>query len=171
MIRPRWLILLALAFGCTRPAAGPNPAPVPNLAGQRVLVLPIQSSRTGDSASASLVAALRSAQPRAIWIGPAELQRALARLPGFAADPAALPHDPLLHHGDRRAGEPLASEIRRFSALADARWVLLPREARFVNATSRITAALLDARTGVVLWTGDAENAAGLVRHLVGPAH
>lgn len=170
-MRLSWPVLLLLAVGCTRPPTGPGPAPALNLAGQRVLVLPVQASKAGDSASASLVAALRSAEPGAVWIGPAELNRALARLPGFAADPAALPHDPLLHHGDRRAGEPLASELRRFSALADARWVLLPREARFMNASSRITAALLDARTGVVLWTGDAESIAALVRHLVAQAH
>lgn len=165
------VLLLVLAVGCARPSPALVPAPAPNFAGQRVLVLPIQGGTPHDSSSPELVTLLRVAQPRATWVGGAELDRALARLPGFAADPAALPHDPLVHHGDRRAGEPLASELRRFSALTDARWVLLPREARFVNAPSRITAALIDARTGAVLWAADAENAAALVRYLVGSAH
>ena len=169
MIRCGWLALLLLTLGCGRATSGPIPAPVPNLAGKRVLVLPIQGSNGPDSASARLVAALRTAEPQAIWIGPAELNRALARLPGFGANPASLPHDPLVHHNDRRAGEPLASALRRFSALADARWVLLPREARFVNAPARITASLLDARTGVVLWAGNGENIAAVAHHFSGP--
>lgn len=169
-MRRAGFLLLAVVLACARPASSPSAAPPFSLAGQRVLVLPIQNARGHAERSDSLLAALQRGEPRAVWMRPADLQRALRRLPAFAADPAALPHDPLVHHGERRAGEPLASELRRFSALADARWVLLPREAQFVNASPRVSAALLDARTGVVLWAGDAEDPSTLAARLLGPA-
>lgn len=169
MTRLAGLLLLTVVLACAGPSSSPPPTAPFSLAGQRVLVLPVQNAHEPDGGSDSLLAALQRYEPRAIWIGPADLQRALRRLPAFAADPAALPHDPLVHHGDRRAGEPLASELRRFSALADARWVLLPRKAQFVNASPRISAALLDARTGVVLWAGHAEEPSTLAARLLGP--
>ena len=172
MIRQRvWLACVALLVGCGRPAAPARKASPPlNLAGQRVLVLPVQGAAAQDSISDVVLGSLRAGEPAATWIGPSELRRALARAPGYAADPRTLPADPLLHHGDRRAADPLAGQLRRLAALVDARLALLPREARFVNASSRVTAALLDTRTGVVLWTGDADDAAALATRLVGHA-
>ena len=160
---------LAWLAACGRPAVpAPKVSPPMNLAGQRVLVLPVQNAAAQDSISEAVLGSLRAREPAATWIGPGELRRALARAPGYAVDPRTLPADPLLHHGDRRATDPLASQLRRLAALVDARLAFLPREARFVNAASRVTAALLDTRTGVVLWTGDADDAAALATRLVG---
>ncbi|MBA2243662.1 MAG: hypothetical protein H0W11_01810 [Gemmatimonadetes bacterium] len=68
----------------------------------------------------------------------------------------------MLQHREPRVTEPLAGELRRYSALMDARLVLLLREARFARAADadvgnlRIGAVLLDARSGRVLWWGEA---------------
>lgn len=108
---------------------------------------------------AELLFALRERGPGVTWIGPGELRRALRRSPGYAGDPGALPADPRLERGELSVAGALAGELRRLAALADARWVLLPGEAR-VSSTGtapgevRIAASLIDARSGNVLWSG-----------------
>lgn len=142
--------------------------PTMELAGQRVLVLPAQSVTEGEGGArttAELLFALNERNPRVTWVAPGELQRALQRLPTYAADPDSLPADPLMDHGERRAVDPLASVLRRYAALMDTRYVLLPREVYFTPGSSgagelRISAALLDARTGDVIWRGDGAGAA-----------
>ncbi|HEX7240808.1 MAG TPA: hypothetical protein VF263_11115 [Longimicrobiaceae bacterium] len=133
-----------------------------------MLVLPVQAV-TGLSAEAEgrlggeLMFALGERAPKITWVSPEELQRAVSRSPGFAGDPRSLPADPLLHHRERRAVEPLAGELRRYSALTDARLVLVPQAAAFVPGAAgeggrvRLAAAMIDARTGGVVWWGEAE--------------
>ncbi|HEX2188812.1 MAG TPA: hypothetical protein VHG51_07945, partial [Longimicrobiaceae bacterium] len=116
-----------------------------------------------DRLERELLFALGEREPRATWIAPEVLERALRRSPGFAGSPRTLPADPLVHHRERRAVEPLAGELRRYAALTDVRLVLLPRAASFARAEGaaegrvRIDAALIDARSGDVLWWGEAE--------------
>ncbi len=117
--------------------------------------------------NAEILFALGERDDRVVWIPPAELQRALRRSPAYAAAPEALPADAVLQRREPRVSEPLASELRRYSALMDARLVLLLREARFARSGDaelgnlRIGAALLDARSGQVLWWGEAVAEAG----------
>lgn len=168
-------VLAACAPAARAPADAPEPAAPPaasapalRLAGMRVLVLPFQQvsglpAGADERLGRELLFALGEREPRVTLVAPDVLERALRRSPGFAADPRALPADPLMHHRERRAVEPLAGELRRYAALTDARLVLLPRSATFTRADGaaegrlRIDAALLDARTGDVVWWGEAE--------------
>lgn len=182
MKRPRRVVLLALGAvlaGCASAgaeargeaaAAAPPAASAPalRLAGQRILVLPVQAAGglpadTPERLGRELLFALEEREPRATLVTPEALERALRRSPGFAADPRALPADPLVHHRERRAVEPLAGVLRRYAALTDVRLVLLPRAVAFARTGEaeegrvRIDAALVDARTGDVVWWGEAE--------------
>lgn len=168
---PSVFFLLALpACGGPRAAPGPAPAPAPvampamDFGGQRVLILPVQAAEgvgTRDEATSELVFALTERDARTQWVTPEQLRRALRGTPGYAADPGALPSDLYLHHGERTIVDPLASIVRRYSALADARVVLIPRAARWMAGAGggrvRMTAAVVDARNGRVVWHGDAE--------------
>lgn len=160
-----------LLASCARPAP---PGLVPEqtrpplaLGGQRVLVLPfgLAAGAFPERIDAEFGFALEERNTSVEWISADELRAVLRRSPGVAPDPGVLPQDPLLHHGERRAIEPLASTVRRYAALVDARWVLLPRGAGWTEDTAgsralRLGAALLDARTGNVLWWGAVERAA-----------
>jgi len=169
----RAIFLLALvlaACGGPRAAAGPAPIPAPvampamDLGGQRVLILPVQAAEgvgTRDEATSELVFALAERDARTQWVTPEQLRRALRAAPGYAADPGALPDDPYIHHGERSIVDPLGGIVRRYSALADARVVLIPRAARWMPGSGggrvRMTAAVVDARSARVIWHGDAE--------------
>ncbi len=168
-----WLagvVTALLTLGCASrgPSAERTAASPPlHLGGQRVLVLPLQNiiglPHDGrERLNAEILFALGERDDRVVWIPPAELQRALRRSPAYAATPEALPADAVLQRREPRVSEPLASELRRYSALMDARLVLLLREARFARTDDtdlgslRIGAVLLDARNGQVLWWGEA---------------
>ena len=137
-----------------------------DLGGQRVLILPVQAS-TGlqfnrEEMTTELVAALRARDTRTQWIDPARLRRSLASSPNFAPDPAALPNDRYEVHGERRIQGPLADAVRRYMALTEARLVLIPRTATLMTPDSgaafvRMNAAVVDARTGYVIWYGEAD--------------
>lgn len=150
------------------PGAAPVPAPVAmpamDLGGQRVLILPVQAAEgvgTRDEATSELVFALAERDARTQWVTPEQLRRALRGAPGYAADPGALPDDPYIHHGERSIVDPLGGIVRRYSALTDARVVLIPRAARWMPGSGggrvRMTAAVVDARSARVIWHGDAE--------------
>ncbi len=172
----RFFVLLALA-ACAPPRPAPTAAPPPpppvsstaamDFGGQRVLILPVQSAEavgTRDEVTSELVFALKERDERTQWVTPDQLRRALRGAPGYAADPGTLPDDAYLHHGERTIVDPLGSVVRRYSALADARVVVIPRAARWVEGPAggrvRMSAAVVDARNGRVLWFGDAEGEA-----------
>ena len=167
--------ILLLAAGCTPPPA-PAPASLPepqrsyppvDFGGQRVLILPLQAADglpgTREEMTRELIFALTERDARTVWITPDQLRSALRRTPGYAEDPGALPADAFQHHGDYYIQEPLASVVRRYSAITDARLVLIPRAARWVpwpdqpGGRVRFAAAVVDARTGVLVWMGEAD--------------
>ncbi|CAN5819859.1 hypothetical protein BH23GEM3_BH23GEM3_10830 [soil metagenome] len=167
------LVLLASAACAPRVPSAERPAAVPavHLGGQRVLVLPVQAGPGSgadevSSLNSEILFALEERDPRVTWVAPGELRQALRRAPALAGSPDALPADRLLHHGERRMVEPLASELRRYAALTDVRLVLLTRLARPTTgdaaAPARLDAALLDARTGNVVWWTQLDGEAGL---------
>lgn len=168
------LVLLAGCGGGPRPDPGvpaPPTAVAPmDLGGQRVLILPLQSSAglhvNREAATVELVAALRERDTRTQWIDPARLRRSLAQSPTFAPDPAALPNDAYRLHGERRIQGPLADAVRRYMALTEARLVVIPRGATLRtlddgSVVVRLDAAVVDARTGLVVWFGEAEGTPG----------
>lgn len=175
------LALAALLAACTPPpktapptSAGEAGTPAVSVAprdlgGQKVLILPVQAApgiaAGREAVTTELVFAIGERDSRTQWLAPDRLRRALSRSPGYAPDPSGLPGDAYLHHNERRIVEPLAGAVRRYSALMDARLVVIPREARFVPSASgqggtvRIGAVVVDARTGHVVWYGAADGA------------
>ncbi len=171
-VRPAFFVLALALAACGGPRTADPSAPAPAVAmpamdfgGQRVLILPVQAAEgvgTRDEATSELVFALTERDVRTQWVTPEQLRRALRGSPGFAADPGALPDDPYIHHGERSIVDPLGGVVRRYSALTDARVVLIPRAARWVRGAGtggrvRMTAAVVDARSARVIWHGDAE--------------
>lgn len=164
------LLAAAAACGGREPAPGHvapaiSVAPM-DLGGQRVLILPVQASSglqfTREDVTADFVAALRARDTRTQWIDPARLRRSLAASPNFAPDPAALPNDRYEVHGARRIQGGLGDAVRRYMALTEARLVVIPRAAVLVSPDSapafvRMSAAVVDARTGFVVWHGEAD--------------
>lgn len=166
------LAVLAAACGGSKQRVPPG-QPVPavavapmDLGGQRVLILPVQAS-TGlqfnrEEVTSELVNALRARDTRTQWVDPARLRRSLASSPNFAPDPAALPNDRYEVHGERRIQGGLADAVRRYMAITDARLVVIPRSATLVSPDSapafvRMNVAVVDARTGFVIWFGEAD--------------
>lgn len=172
---PLCAALLAACGGrAAPPAAGPAPAPVVEPAravapmdfgGQRVLVLPVQAAEGvagRDAATAEVLFALGERDSRTQWVSPEQLRSALRRAPGYAADPGTLPDDAYQHHGERYIVDPLGGVVRRYSALTDARVVVIPRAVRWIADAAgggrvRVTAAVIDARNGRVVWYGEAD--------------
>jgi hypothetical protein len=148
--------------------------PALHLEGQRVLVLPLQEALPGFERSAmdeALFEALQARQPRTTWIGPAELRRAVRRSPGFAESPDALPIETLRSPREADVAEALAGPLRRYSALTDARLVLLPLHLRMVGESPQtvpmtvLSAVVIDVRMARVIWRGE-----GRVEGEPGPA-
>jgi hypothetical protein len=152
-------------------APPPHEAPPLGLGGKRVLIAPVQAGEgVGEAVRARLEAeltfALAERDPQVVWAKPEDLRRALGRTPGFAADPDHLPGDSYLHHGARYVTEPLLGTLRRYSALTDVRLILVPYRATFLppeaaasERSLRLDAALVDVRSGDLLWWGAAEAA------------
>ena len=137
-----------------------------DLGGQRVLILPVQSASgvpfNREIITEEILAAIHARDTRTQWIDPARLRRSLASSPNFAPDPAALPNDRYEVHGQRRIQGPLADALRRYMALTEARLVVVPRSAMLMTPDSgaafvRLNAAVVDARTGFVVWFGEAD--------------
>ena len=139
------VVLLAFAWGCggqARPAAGPAPAPGPRpatsvaamqLAGQKVLVLPMQAAsgvgQPRDAITREILFALGERDAATQWIDP----------------------------------ERLRGVLRRYSALMDVRLVLIPQSAQWLPSADgtggvvRITATMIDTRSSNVVWWGEAD--------------
>ena len=159
---------LAPAAAQGEDAADKPPAAVAamDLGGQKVLILPVQHvsgvGATRDQVTAEVVFALGEWDARTSWVTPTQLRSALRRTPGYAPDPAALPQDAYLHHGERYVRGALASQLRRYTALMDTRLALVLREAAFLPAAEgggrvRLSAAMIDSRNGGVVWYGEAD--------------
>jgi hypothetical protein len=167
------LLAVAVSGACGGRKQTPPGQPAPavavapmDLGGQRVLILPVQASSglhfTREDVTTELVAALRERDTRTQWIDPARLRRSLAASPNFAPDPAALPNDRYEVYGERRIQGGLADAVRRYMALTEARLVVIPRSATLVSPDSapafvRLNLAVVDARTGFVVWYGEAD--------------
>ncbi len=179
------LFVSPLAAQTTRSVAPPVASPVApaahpleRLAGEQMLVLPVQyltfadslgwsqgapSSRTYlNTVDDEIAFALTQRGLKGRWTLAPELIRAVARNQGYAPDPR------MLAAGDIRSGqksaewqlrEPLASQLRSLIALTDARYVLFPVEMRLVGSNgvghAMLHLVIIDVRRSQVQWSGD----------------
>lgn len=157
------------------PTPGTSTGVVPNLESQAVMVLPIQieqgvpSSADGDR---ELGFALAERGPSVNWLFPDTLRTITGRNPGIDVRLEGLPVGIFLRMQVERIGDPLFGQIRRLNALTSAPLVLIPVRLRYRSTpvavgdrvfepAMELTAALLHARTGRVLWFGVVDGATG----------
>jgi hypothetical protein len=157
---------------------GQSSHPLERLAGEQMLVLPVQYLTFADSLGWSQEApssraylntvdeeiafALAQRGLQGHWTLSPELIKSVARNPGYAPDPRSLAAGEV-RWGQKEAGwelhEPLASQLRALLALTDARYVLFPVEMRFTGSNGAGHAMLhlvvIDARRSQVQWSGD----------------
>lgn len=157
------LLLAALSAACGgRTADPPGPGTTsgfpPDLRGRRVLVLPVQQNLgvRGDP-DAELAFGLRDRDVTVTWIFPDEVEEVMQRSPGIPAEVRGLPVGQFLMAEVQRVGDPLYGNLRRLSALVAADAVLLPVQMSLESEpgpqpTVRVWTALIEARSGRVLW-------------------
>ncbi len=155
-------LLVLLAGSCASNPGPPGPGEargsVPDLRGQRVLVLPVQI-REGVppevTVDEELAFALRNRGREVLWAFPPDVEGALRRSPGLPARLRDLPVGIFLQVEVERVGDPLYGDIRRVAALTGADVAILPIQLRYhEEGVYRITAAVLSVRTGRVAWFG-----------------
>jgi hypothetical protein len=122
------------------------------------MLLPVQQNLgvLGDP-DAELVFGLQSRGRGVEWILPAEVDEILARSPALQARTRGLPVGDFVAAEVQRVGDPLFGELRRMSSLVSADVILLPVQAAVASEagadpTVRFWTALIEARTGRVLW-------------------
>ena len=144
------LLLAAVPLACgtaatTQDRSEPRPTaalPVTNLAGQRVMVLPLTMALAHDSlpwrgdlsqrpavlfrADSLLGALLTERAPAVTWVLPPELRRAAALSAGMVSDPGQFPTSMLRFDKVERLPDPLRSQIRNLAAVSGARYGLVP---------------------------------------------
>lgn len=167
--------------GAAAPAAAAADAamrPLASLADARVVVVPVQSLRAGDT----LGFAAAAGEPRAYlallddeiafalgerglhpaWASGVETARMARRNPTFGVDAYALDAGEL--RTDPKKGGPeltpgLSSRFRALAALHGARYVVVPVELRFAGPRGAGRAVLrvvaIDARAAQLAWSGD----------------
>lgn len=152
--------IVSSACGGSSPPPGPGTTSglAPDLRGRRVLVLPVQQNIgvRGDP-DAEMAFGLRDRGVGVTWILPSEIQDALQRSPGLPSSLRGLAVGAFLVAEVRRVGDPLYGDLRRLSSLVEADAVLLPVQASLENdagpdPTVRLWTALIESRTGRVLW-------------------
>jgi hypothetical protein len=135
----------------------------PDLRGRRVILLPVQQNLgvRGD-----LDAEIRftfTDQGREVdWIFEEAVQRMLDRTPTMDTRTRGLPVSLFSAAEVERVGDPLYGQLRRMAALVEADAILIPIEASFepneavVDSEPRVrfTAAIIEPRTGRVVWFG-----------------
>ena len=160
------LLLAAAVAGCGRgtmeaPSASSSNTLPPDVRGRRVMVLPVQAEAgVGGDADAELTFALSTRESGVDWVFRASLESSLERSPGLGARTTGLPVGMFLRREVSRIGDPLYGDLRRLGALVDADVALIPvvvvpgemdENGMVALETS---AAMIDVRSGRVLWFG-----------------
>ena len=163
-------IAVLLVAGCaarnTPPSADQPAAPPPILTGQVVMVLPAQHGPAGGMSMEPVTGLDRELEfwlseqtPRVQWVFASELERILARSPSLEIDLHSLAVSSF-HRGEvRNIGDPLFGDLNKLGALTNARAALIPVAAAWIpdgagSGRVEISVALIDNRTGRVIWTG-----------------
>lgn len=153
-------LLTACAGGGGEPAPLTGPLPASGLAGQTVLVFPVQEAPSADDATRELVFALEGRRGTARWIFPGALRTQLQRSPQLDVPLDDLPVGVFLQAEVRRIGDPLYGMIRRAASLNGATAALLPvavgwrPETAEAPSAMELVAAVVDVTTGRVIWLG-----------------
>jgi hypothetical protein len=179
MMRRLSFLLLALGAACggskTADNAPPAPAtntPAPVLAGQTVMVFPVQRGSVPiadaaqqhyaldtDKLNAELAYWLPQLAGNAKWILPAAIQRAITRSPTLGVDMNNLAVTAFQRAQVKRIGDPLFGDLRKLAAVLDAPIAVIPVAAEFIGATeadsrAQIATAVINAMDGTVVWFG-----------------
>ena len=135
----------------------------PDLRGVRVALLPFQRvvGVSGDP-YAELVFTLTDRGREVDWILEEEIVEILERSPAVQTRTRGLGVSLFLQAEVDRVGDPLYGELRRMSALVDAQAILLPLQVSFEpnpeipgsGPRVRLSATLVEPRTGQVMWFG-----------------
>jgi len=159
-------VVLSTAVAVAACSGGPPPAPgpgttsgiAPDLRGRRVMILPVQQNLgVMGEPDAEIIFGLRERRVQIDWILPAEVDDMLRRSPGVRSSTRGLPVGQFLTAEVMRVGDPLYGDLRRLSALVDADAVLIPVQTSLesdaeTGTTVRLWTALIEVRTGRVLW-------------------
>jgi hypothetical protein len=176
-------LLAALLYGCASSApkeqAPPSPSanPLQGMVGRQVVVLPVQLVATSGPAGTwdvrpdlfqllplldqEIADTFRRRGVRNNWTFGEEIVASANRNAGLAGNPRGLPVAGIrrIKASDTPLPEPLASEIRTIVSLTNARYVVMPIEARIELGSAQRKASLnlllIDSRTARVLWTGE----------------
>jgi hypothetical protein len=147
--------------GGAAPEAGGMRGFVPDLRGRRVMVYPVQIRQgvPGD-VDPEIAFAFRDRGSEIEWVFPEELRAALERAPVVQSRVDGLPVSMFLGAEVDRVGDPLYGQIRRLSELVNSDIAIIPVTVRSgaegVAGVSvvEVVSAILDVRTGRVMWTG-----------------
>jgi hypothetical protein len=173
---------LVVGVGCggSKPAettSSPDVHPLAGLAGQNIVIAPVQSLRipaevgwTASPAAKATLARLDSVFADTLkervgnreWVYTDALVRSAANNPQYATDPRGLAVSSLRAATlkiDDRLLEPLASQLRTMIALHDARLVLVPTDLTIERTGPGlgrpvVRLVLVDPRSSVVRWIG-----------------
>jgi hypothetical protein len=190
-----WRCVLALALilaaGCSRavslPGADDVQRPFPDVGGQAVMVLPVQSGMPSialpATAQPGAVPSLLSHEmrqalegevafwlseraPRVRWTAPAAVERAIQGGGRVDVDVRSLSVRDFQRSRLQSIGDPLYGELRRVGVLLDVRLALLPLGAVWITEQTgvgrvHISAVLIDTIGGDVLWQGVVAGAPG----------
>jgi hypothetical protein len=138
----------------------------PDLTGASVMVLPAQAGPSNAGAGEPVPGLDREIAywlgelvPRATWVFPPAIERAISRNPSLD-----IRLDALAVHSFHRGvvdivGDPLFGHLSALGPLVGARFALVPVAASYVTAEAgdgrvEVHAALIDTRGGRVLWFG-----------------
>jgi hypothetical protein len=156
----------------------PGAHPLERLAGEQILVLPVQYLTFADSLGWSQAAPLTRTYLKTVddeiafalaqrglkgrWTMAPDLIKSVERNQGYAPDPTALAAGeirPGQKAVDWQLREPLASQLRSLIALTDARYVLFPVEMRLTGSNgvghAMLHLVIIDVRRSQVQWSGD----------------
>lgn len=127
--------------------------PAPELAGDSVMGVRARVLALADS---MILDGATGRAPEITWLGPAALRQIARRSTGLGTDPDRMGHAVLRDATLKVVPDPLRSQIRTLTALADARFVLAPAAAVFLpdpaGVRLELHLVLVDARTGAPAW-------------------
>ena len=139
--------MVVVSAGCASTAAPPAPGQSrgvpPDLRGRTVILLPVQQNLgvRGD-VDAEIRFTFSDRGREVDWVFEDDVQEVLDRTPGMDTRTRGLPVSVFGAAEVERVGDPLYGQLRRMSALVNG----LPRV--------RLTATLIEPRTGRVMWYG-----------------